>query len=57
MKCAGRHGSLAMKLFLVSFYLVLLAGQVARAAAVFSVDEVVVYDDEGVKDKTNSDLV
>ncbi|XP_023328155.1 putative methyltransferase C9orf114 [Eurytemora carolleeae] len=34
-----------------------LAGQVARAAAVFSVDEVVVYDDEGVKDKINSDLV
>ena len=42
---------------LISFHLVLLAGQVARAAAVFSVDEVVVYDDEGVKDKINSDLV
>ena len=27
-----------------------------RAAAVFSVDEIVVYDDEGVKDSENTDL-
>jgi len=33
-----------------------LAGQVARAAAVFNVDEVIVFDDDVVGDAANSDL-